>query len=919
MLNKVIKFTLLASAVVMLSACGGGGGGSTSNETSTTEDTILEKNEYVISIPESTANINPEDLKVQTFLEEDNVVAEDTSGVVMAEDDEGNTIMLGYHLPNSTILSSSSLLRNASNKIELSIRSTAYALVMMIAASGMDEEEKNSLGAIVLEHKDFDTLVAEMTTTYQGNYLYLESLKNYSSLVNMINNIAEDVSSQFQNTLNSPKLRASQWDNWIWYDQGDSLSSPPFLATASNGSRIALANPSYTNYIASIYDCNDNKLNWFIAPRNSTIIQKYLNDDAAMRELAIGSDITSDGQHVVYTIPLSMYGLNSLHVLTGIVNVFADGTVFKIILDRAVDDLNFYADLSTCFLNLGNTMDFSTSSEKTFIKNLLSSNTRSIVESTLTSCIKPIASNMLSSTLKDKLDDIAIKLLAKIGVKASNPIGWAWIVFEAGNELIPVTSSLLLAHNHDEQGYQIDWNDNTVESIIANDSSPSCVQSSSSSSIQSSSSSSSSVIASSSSSSSLSSQVSSSSSTAQSSSSVAITPSNGLVAHYEFEGNAVDSSGNGNNGTEYGGVSYTSGVIGQAASFDGVNDYMQMSKNYPFYDEFTISGWFKFSDQTRLGSEVWDSLFAFGDSYCDTLQFMYHHTNKYFTLYNDGGCSGIKTTDYSITYNKFLHIVLTYDGATFRILVNNIEIESFAYNSLILDASKLILSLNNRSSTYHFGGAMDDLRIYNRALSESEIQDLYQMGGVTSDSSYGTITSSVTGRVWLDRNLGASQACTSKTDSSCYGDYYQWGRDADGHEKVNSGTTSTKSSSITPSHGNFISGIVQPYDWTTADVDGLGREASWNPCPTGYRVPTTNEIEAESLSNNSDAFEKLLFPSAGYRGYEGSMHSQGDYGLLWTSDPVDVDYANYLRYFDDDAYIRYTGRIGGLNVRCIQQ
>lgn len=192
-------------------------------------------------------------------------------------------------------------------------------------------------------------------------------------------------------------------------------------------------------------------------------------------------------------------------------------------------------------------------------------------------------------------------------------------------------------------------------------------------------------------------------------------------------------------------------------------------------------------------------------------------------------------------------------------------------------------------------------------------------GGVTSDSSYGTITSSVTGRVWLDRNLGASQACTSKTDSSCYGDYYQWGRDADGHEKVNSGTTSTKSSSITPSHGNFISGIVQPYDWTTADVDGLGREASWNPCPTGYRVPTTNEIEAESLSNNSDAFEKLLFPSAGYRGYEGSMHSQGDYGLLWTSDPVDVDYANYLRYFDDDAYIRYTGRIGGLNVRCIQQ
>ncbi len=45
----------------------------------------------------------------------------------------------------------------------------------------------------------------------------------------------------------------------------------------------------------------------------------------------------------------------------------------------------------------------------------------------------------------------------------------------------------------------------------------------------------------------------------------------GLVAHYEFEGNANDSSGNGNNGTEYGGVEYVDGVMGKAGSFDGVD------------------------------------------------------------------------------------------------------------------------------------------------------------------------------------------------------------------------------------------------------------------------------------------------------------------------------------------------------------
>jgi hypothetical protein len=47
---------------------------------------------------------------------------------------------------------------------------------------------------------------------------------------------------------------------------------------------------------------------------------------------------------------------------------------------------------------------------------------------------------------------------------------------------------------------------------------------------------------------------------------------------------------------------------------------------------------------------------------------------------------------------------------------------------------------------------------------------------------YSTVTSPDTGKVWLDRNLGATQVATSKTDSAAYGHYYQWGRNDDGHE-----------------------------------------------------------------------------------------------------------------------------------------
>jgi hypothetical protein len=52
-------------------------------------------------------------------------------------------------------------------------------------------------------------------------------------------------------------------------------------------------------------------------------------------------------------------------------------------------------------------------------------------------------------------------------------------------------------------------------------------------------------------------------------------------------------------------------------------------------------------------------------------------------------------------------------------------------------------------------------------------------------------TSPDTGKVWLDRNLGARQVCTSSTDAACYGDLYQWGRAKDGHESRTSGTTET--------------------------------------------------------------------------------------------------------------------------------
>jgi len=206
---------------------------------------------------------------------------------------------------------------------------------------------------------------------------------------------------------------------------------------------------------------------------------------------------------------------------------------------------------------------------------------------------------------------------------------------------------------------------------------------------------------------------------------------------------------------------------------------------------------------------------------------------------------------------------------------------------------------------------------------------------------YGTVTSPYTGRIWLDRNLGASRVCTSYDDAQCFGDYYQWGRNADGHEKKDSETTDVQASSVTNvGHGKFITtdyGDGNNYDWASnVDPDGHSRINNWaksdgsSICPLGYRVPTIIEIKAELLDehsenvhNNLDAYTTFLkLPSAGFRfGIDGTMTGQNTHGSL-SSVSVDngASSSYYDFYYDSNQAVtaQYGSRVSGSSVRCIK-
>ena len=139
---------------------------------------------------------------------------------------------------------------------------------------------------------------------------------------------------------------------------------------------------------------------------------------------------------------------------------------------------------------------------------------------------------------------------------------------------------------------------------------------------------------------------------------------------------------------------------------------------------------------------------------------------------------------------------------------------------------------------------------------------------------YGTVTTA-TGRIWIDRNLGATRVAQSSTDASAYGDYYQWGRPADGHQAKyltnnnSTGFTNTKSSTNIPSNGLWIAPIDGSYDWliTADNTLWTGANPTSNPCPAGFRIPTLAEWQAEQANftpnNASGAFGyslKLTMP-----------------------------------------------------------
>ncbi len=250
-------------------------------------------------------------------------------------------------------------------------------------------------------------------------------------------------------------------------------------------------------------------------------------------------------------------------------------------------------------------------------------------------------------------------------------------------------------------------------------------------------------------------------------------------------------------------------------------------------------------------------------------------------------------------------------------------------NSVSSPSMGLLLFSNNDSTFYYYTGTKWVYLVNNETINTTTDYGLYPTGSVFCNGTPTEVVdvfNPVTGETWMDRNLGATRVALNLKDFQSFGDLYQWGRGADGHQCYSSAQISSPSTNLDdqPGHGHFLRANG---DWKNPANNSLwqGTNGTNNPCPSGYRLPTEAELEAERASWSSNdatgAFASpLKIPVTGRRNdISGDFVSIGSVAYYWSS-TVSGNNARYLNFqdFSNSASIQNLGRAYGASVRCIK-
>jgi hypothetical protein len=202
-------------------------------------------------------------------------------------------------------------------------------------------------------------------------------------------------------------------------------------------------------------------------------------------------------------------------------------------------------------------------------------------------------------------------------------------------------------------------------------------------------------------------------------------PTTGLVAYYPFDGNANDASGNGNNGTATNTVLTTDRFNQQSAfTFDGVSSSVTVPYNSSFnLDQFTISAWINLADGNYLKAEriIFNKEMIYEMAIIDqTLRF---------AIQPQGSSWAWIDTGITLPKNEWIHVALKFDSNSLAtVYMNGNPVKTAQFTGKLPytypNTGGDFFSIARRPGGSLFSGKIDEVRVYNRALSDAEVKQL---------------------------------------------------------------------------------------------------------------------------------------------------------------------------------------------------
>lgn len=201
----------------------------------------------------------------------------------------------------------------------------------------------------------------------------------------------------------------------------------------------------------------------------------------------------------------------------------------------------------------------------------------------------------------------------------------------------------------------------------------------------------------------------------------------GLIAFYPFNGNANDLSGNNNNGVLIGATSTTDrkGSPNSAYNFDGISNYIEVPHNTTLNikDEISISVWINPVNTNGDQRIIDKTTVSQGDAYMiDTRP----SQELRFIVGNPNPSNPPMTSAIISQSNKWYYIVTTYDKSNVKFYIDGVLVSTFPQTGQsTTNTNPIRIGANSILNGNWFNGKIDDIRIYNRILSNAEIQRLF--------------------------------------------------------------------------------------------------------------------------------------------------------------------------------------------------